>query len=164
MSEFLVSLPFLLRSGPYCVYSSWMMIYLCASVIVVPSFVNGIFNIGIFIYVRSRSRRVQIAPHIITNTILNNKQRQQQRLSLLSRREISLLRHMIFMFIMIIGGWGQGYFLLVIGQFLYIPRIVHECAAIVCELAVLTLTINLFMCNHDLRQHLFNKLRGRVAR
>ncbi|CAF1587081.1 unnamed protein product [Adineta ricciae] len=140
------------------------MIYLCASVIIVPSFVNAILNIGIFIYIRSHSRRVQTAPRIIKNTILNNRQQQQQRLSLLSRREISLLRHMIFMFIMIIGCWGQGYFLLVIGQFVYIPRIVHECAAILCELAVLALAINLFMCNSDLRQHLFNKLCGRVAR
>ncbi|CAF1353071.1 unnamed protein product [Adineta ricciae] len=158
--QFIVSLPFIFRSGHPCLIPPWVLIYLCGWVVVIPSFVNIALNIRIFMYVRSSSRRVQPTHHITTITNLNNTQQQQQHPpSWLGRREIFLLRHMIYMFIMFIGGWGPLYFFLFISQLTPIQRIARESAVLLCELSLLTLIINLFICNQELRQHLFNKLR-----
>ncbi len=75
-----------------------MRIYTCASVTFVPSMINIIVNVLIFSHVRSSYRRVK--PQII-NAVTNTVNVVQQKIS---RREIYLLRQMIFMFsIFVIG-------------------------------------------------------------
>ncbi|UJR16767.1 hypothetical protein I4U23_003667 [Adineta vaga] len=166
ISEFLISLPFIFRSGHYCLVPLWALIYLCTLVVILPSFINIILNIRIFIYIRSSTQRVQPAYTVTRITNGNNfqQQQQQQQHPLISRREIAFLRQMIFMFIMFIGGWGPTYFMLFISQFISIRLIVRESLVLLCELSLLSLIINLFICNRELRQHLFNKIRFRLIR
>ncbi|UJR16769.1 hypothetical protein I4U23_003669 [Adineta vaga] len=156
ISEFLISLPFIFRSGHYCLVPLWALIYLCTLVVILPSIINIILNIRIFIYIRSSTQRVQPAYAVTQITNGNNFQQQHP---LISRREIAFLRQMIFMFIMFIGGWGPTYFMLFIPQFISVQRILRESLVLLCELSLLSLIINLFICNRELRQHLFNKIR-----
>ncbi len=75
-----------------------MRIYTTALVTFVPPMINIIVNVFIFIHVRSSSRRVN--PQIIS-AVTNTVNVVQQKIS---RREIYLLRQMIFMFsIFVIG-------------------------------------------------------------
>jgi hypothetical protein len=122
-------------------------------VIIVPSFINIALNVRIFIYARSSTRRVQ--PQII-NSLTNAPNIQQTKIS---RREISLLRQMIFMFSMFIGGWSPSYFITVINDFIIINPIIYQCAVLLCEISLLSIIINLFMNNRELRQYLLNKIR-----
>lgn len=120
---------------------------------IVPVFINITLNTFIFIHVRASTRRVQ--PHTLRTVTNGNSNNQQLRIS---RRELSLLRHMIFLFLTFIVGWSPMYFILIINQFIYVDRVVYESMVLVCELSLLSLIINLFMCNHKLRKYLLNKI------
>ena len=122
-------------------------------VIIVPSFINIALNVRIFIYARSSARRVQ--PQTI-NTLTNVPNIQQAKIS---RREFSLLVQMIFMFSMFIGGWSPCYFITVINAFIIINPIIYQCSVLLCEISLLSIIINLFMSNRELRQYLLNKIR-----
>jgi len=120
----------------------------------VPIIINIVLNILIFRHVRSSARRVQPAHSVITATNGNNNQQQK-----ISGREIALLRQIIFMFTMFIAGWSPTYFLIAIAEVMQVNLIVYECMIVLCEISVLSLIINLFICNHELRNYLFNKIR-----
>ncbi|CAF1288683.1 unnamed protein product [Adineta ricciae] len=157
--QFLISLPFIIRSQPYCLIPVPLRLYFFMIVVIVPLFMNIILNVRIFIHVRSSSCRVRPAWTASTIINVNNTQQQQQRKASISRREISLLRQMIFMFTMFIGGWTPIYFMLYLSQIIYISGIIQLFATILCEFALLSLIINLFICNRELREYLMNKLR-----
>jgi hypothetical protein len=123
-------------------------------IIIVPVFSNIILNTFIFVHVRAFTRRVE--PHALGTVINVNSNNQQLRIS---RREIALLKQMIFLFLTFIIGWSPMYFTLIINQFIYVDQIVYECMVLVCEISLLSLIINLFLCNQKLRQYLFNKIR-----
>ena len=120
----------------------------------VPMLINTVLNIRIFAYVRNSTHRVQ--PQAVT-TITNENNNQQQ--LKLSRREISLLRQMIFMFAMFIGGWTPVFSILIISQYIYIDQSIVQSFVIVSELSILAIIINLLMCNHELKEFLVNKVR-----
>jgi hypothetical protein len=121
---------------------------------IVPILINIVLNILIFRHVRSSARRVQPAQSVITATTGNINQQQR-----ISGREIALLRQMIFMFTMFIAGWSPTFLLIAIAEFMQVNFIAYECMVVLCEIAVLSLIINLFICNHELRKYLFNKIR-----
>ncbi|CAF1653457.1 unnamed protein product [Adineta ricciae] len=114
-----------------------------------------------FIYVRSSAHRVQPAFTVSKVTKVTNvqqQQQQQQQRSLISRREISLLRQMILMFITFMGGWGPTYILLFITEYISVNKIIRSSLELLCISSLLVLTINLIICNRDIRQHLFTKI------
>jgi hypothetical protein len=122
-------------------------------VVFVPTFINIILNIRIFLYVRNSTRRVQ--PQLpSTSTNGNNIQNAR-----ISPREIALLKKMLFTFSMFIGGWSPVYFITVITWQSYAAGIVYQCSILLCITSVLSIIINLFTSNHELRQYLFNKIR-----
>jgi len=120
---------------------------------IVPSLINAIVNVRIFTYVRSSSRRVrpQAVPSM-TNMINTQEPR-------ISRREISLLRQMIFMFSMFVGGWTPVYLTVLILYFIPFNLMAFQLTTVVAELCLLFITMNLFVCNHELREYSRNKIR-----
>ena len=130
-----------------------MRIYTFIMTVCVPSLINTIVNVRIFIHVRSSARRVQ--PQTITTLTLGTNTQKQK----IGRREISLLRQMIFMFTIFIGGWAPVYSIVIISFVQYLDPIITSLAVVLGELSILGIITNLFICNHDLRQYLLNKMR-----
>ncbi|CAF1386008.1 unnamed protein product [Adineta steineri] len=136
-----------------------------------------VLNALIFLHVRSSTRRVQ--PHTMSTTTNGVMMNQKTRVG---RREIALLRHMIFIFSIFLIGWSPIYLVNVINQFItvttipygrwspiYLVNVINQfitvatipngSSILLCEVALISLIINLFMCNHQLRQYLSNKIR-----
>ena len=109
-------------------------------------------------HVRASSLRVQ-QHGIGTNTNANNNQQ-----ATLSRRDISLLKQMIFMFLTFIGGWTPVYTVLILGQLLDISQLFFLYFVIICEIGMLAITINLFKCNHEIKEYLITKFRPNTRR
>lgn len=135
------------------------MIYIFILAVVVPLFVNMILNLIIFIHVRRSSHRI-IQPQSNNNeqqTSGINTRPQQPKIS---RRDISLLKNMIFIFTMFILGWTP-IFVINIVDFLNSVRfvIVMSCVYLsaVCVLAII---IHLFLCNREIRVYLFDLIRN----
>jgi hypothetical protein len=116
-------------------------------VVIIPSFICFIINIIIFQYIRSSRHRVQ--PTLV---VPNNNQHQS-----LSRRDIYLLRHMILMFVVFVGGWSPIYIypLVVVANYQsIIPWIIF----IVANFSLLYNIFNLFLYNHSLRKYVLHKI------
>jgi len=130
-----------------------MRIYTFIMAVFVSLLINIILNVRIFMHVRASIRRIQ--PQTIgINTEGDNNQYPQIR-----RREISLLRQMIFMFSMFMGGWTPIYSILIINEYIHTDPLILQCSIIVGELTVLAIIINLFVCNYQIRRYLINKIR-----
>ncbi|UJR19490.1 hypothetical protein I4U23_022619 [Adineta vaga] len=126
-----------------CVYVTWLRFYTLITAVVVPSIMNIIFNVLIFRYVRSSSCRVQ--PH--NNQMMN-----------LGRREISLLRQMIFMFITFMGGWSTSYVIVIVSQFMSLNEWIRPAMVVFSELCIVGIILNLFISNHELKNYVFDKI------
>ncbi|CAF4065174.1 unnamed protein product [Adineta steineri] len=156
---YLISLPFILRNGPYCTNTPWMQMYTLFMVVPVPALINTALNMGIFLYVRSSTRRIQPRTMTVFTTGSINRQ------PTISRRDIALMKQMIYMFTMFIGGWTPPYLLLVIDTFpVGTTFVVFYVLVIWAELVLLGIIINLFKCNHDLREYLLNQFRRHILR
>ncbi len=132
-----------------------MTIYTCVLAVCIPSLIITILNILIFSYVRSSTRRVQPQGlHVSTNA--NNHIQQQP---IISRRDISLLRQMIFTFLIFILGWTPVYLTIIISNFIRIDPLISYITAIISQLCILNIIINLFFNNHELKQYLTDRLR-----
>ncbi|CAF0981780.1 unnamed protein product [Adineta ricciae] len=140
----MISLPSVFQKTDVCVNVLWLRIYTLITAVVLPSIVNITLNVLIFHHVRLSTRRVQ--PH--TNQKMN-----------FSRRDISLLRQMISMFIAFIGGWSGIYISIIITQFLKINEWIRPALVIFSDLSILAILINLFIHNHEVKSYLFDKIR-----
>jgi len=130
-----------------------MGIYTFITVVILPILTNIVLNIFIFIHVRNSSRRIQPQTISALTSGVNNQQPK------ISRRDISLLKQMIFMFIMFILGWAPTFIV-------HIADIIHDVNSVIVmasvflsDICLLSLVINLFACNHELTQFLFNTIR-----
>ncbi|CAF0772539.1 unnamed protein product [Adineta ricciae] len=106
LAEFIISLPFVFRTTRKCTNVFWMTVYTLVTAVLLPSLVNFILNSMIFGHVRSSTRRVQPQNPSAWASRITTQQENRQQAPKISRREISLLRQMIFMFAMFIGGWS----------------------------------------------------------
>ncbi len=127
-------------------------------VVILSLFVNTIFNVFIFKHVRASTHRVQ-PQRIGTNLITINNQHPR-----ISRRDISLLKQMIFMFCTFIAGWIPPYLLLILNVLFTFNQLIFQYSVVVFELAVLAITINLLICNHEIKEFIINKIRQWVRR
>ena len=132
-----------------------LAIYTFVLAAILPSLINIILNALIFHYVRSSSRRVH--PQTITKTTTSGINNQQTGIT---RRDISLLRQMIFMFAMFIGGWTPVFILNILQLLTDFDFKIIQIAVIFSQLCVLGIVINLFSYNHELKQYLLDKIRG----
>ncbi|CAF1363246.1 unnamed protein product [Adineta steineri] len=135
-----------------------MRIYTLVMVVPVPTLINTALNTGIFLYVRSSTRRIQPQTMNVFTTGSINRQ------PIISRRDIALMKQMIYMFTMFIGGWTPPYLILIIVTLSGNTTVVFYALVVWAELIVLGININLFKCNHDLREYLLNQFRRRVLR
>jgi hypothetical protein len=92
----------------------------------------------IFIHVYSSSRRVQPESLVTQNNSVNTQEQK------ISRRDLHLLRHMIFMFCVFVGGWTPICLAPVIYYGVYLRPLIYICFVILCELALLCDIIDLF--------------------
>ncbi|CAF1147689.1 unnamed protein product [Adineta ricciae] len=98
LAEFIISLPFVFRTTRKCTNVFWMTVYTLVTAVLLPSLVNFILNSMIFGHVRSSTRRVQPQNPSAWASRITTQQENRQQAPKISRREISLLRQMIFMF------------------------------------------------------------------
>ncbi len=68
---------------------------------------------------------------------------------------------MIFMFCTFIGGWAPVYVILMCTGY---DKMIFEYLVIVAQMAMLAITINFFICNHQIKEYLINKIRQYVGR
>lgn len=121
----------------------------------VPSLIITILNILIFAHVRASARRVQ--PQI--NPSATNPINYIHQPTLITRREILLLRQMIFTFVIFITGWAPVYFTIILSYVINVYPLIISACVILSQLCILTIIINLFIYNHELRQYLGEKIR-----
>jgi hypothetical protein len=114
-----------------------------------PSLINIILNVHIFLYVRSSIRRIQ--PQMINPV---NIQRTK-----ISRRDILVLRQMIIIFVLFIGGWTPIYLSVLLDKLVYIDSLVVPYTVLFGELCLLSIMIHLFIYNRQLRRYLLLKIR-----
>ena len=114
-------------------------------VVIIPSFICLIIHLIIFKHIRSSRHRVQ--PSVAT---ANHDQTR------LSRRDIHLLRHMIVMFVIFVGGWSPVYLYPLIVVMRY-PATIFYILIILASLSLLFDVVNLFLYNHELRNYIFQK-------
>ncbi|CAF1568837.1 unnamed protein product [Rotaria sp. Silwood1] len=145
----LMTLPVLLGIQPYCVTSQWVEIYKLIFIVIVPSIVFLILNIFIYATVRSSSHRIQPSSLSVMGNTSRNVQQER-----MSRRDIHLLRHMIIMFLIFIGGWTPLYALFAIQSQVLANPMLSKCFTIWCQLAFLCDIIDLYLYNHELRNYL----------
>jgi hypothetical protein len=124
----------------------------------VPLIINTVFNVLIFNYARSSTRRVH-AHNTDTNTNINNNQHAK-----LSRRDISLLKHMVFMFLTFMVGWIPVYLIIIVDGVIKTSPLIFPYASVVGGLAILAITINFFICNHEVNEYLMNQVRRYIRR
>ena len=136
----------------------WMNIYAFVVVVIVPSIICLIINLSIFIYVRSISRRVHHqAPPMPTN---ENNAINQQQLMALSRRDIHLLKHMIYIFSIFIFGWSPVYGSVIVYQIQPISPYVVTGFTIVAVISSLIFIVHLFLYDPEIREILRTKGRN----
>lgn len=137
------------------------MIYLFIIAVVLPLGINITLYIAIFMRARRSSRRLQpqdTNEHAVTNT--SSRQQQQRQQPKISRRDISLLKNMLFIFAMFIVGWTPIFLLNIISflnsvNFVVVMSCVYLSAA--CTLGII---VHLFLCNHEIRNYLFDFIRN----
>ena len=127
-----------------------MRLYTCVLAVVVPSLINTVLNLLIFARVLASSRRVQPSVH---NPTANNQH------GIISRREMAVLRQMIFTFFIGIVGWAPIFIVIIINYFIPTDVIAILITSIISQLCILWIITSLFIYNHDLREYLSNKVR-----
>jgi Na+/H+ antiporter NhaD/arsenite permease-like protein len=127
----------------------WINIYSFIMAVIIPSLICLILNIIIFQYVRSSTKRVQP-----TLTDVNNHQQ-----SRVNRRDLYILRHMIIMFCIFVGGWSPVYLypMFAIESYNGTLGLVF---ALVAESSLFLNIIDLYLYNHELRRFLLEKIVG----
>lgn len=131
-----------------------MGIYTLITAVILPILVNFTLNICILVHVRKSSRRIQPQPiSTLTSNITNNQPAR------ISRRDISLLKQMIFMFTIFILGWAPVYIVHIADIINSVDTITLGAVVFLSEICLLSLVINLIMSNYEIRQFLFNKIR-----
>jgi hypothetical protein len=121
-------------------------------IVVIPLLISLLANAFVLIYIRSSFRRVQC--NCPTKEANINEVSQVN----VSRHDIHLLRQVIYTFCVFIGGWGPVFLLMAIDFEGKVPSIVYIILAVLAELSLLSIIINLFRYNHKLRHYLKKKI------
>jgi len=128
----------------------WLVIYNMFIIFILPSILNAFFNIKIFLKVHSSSRRIN-AEASMTQIGGGNSNRH-------SIRDIRLLKHMLFIFVIYIIGWVPIYILLIVDPNQLAPLWIYMLLRILPALSFLIDIVDLFFYNRELRQYLKEKL------
>lgn len=132
-----------------------MGVYTFITAVILPIVLNILLNIGIFLHVRNSSLRIQ--PQTITAVTIGVHRQQPK----ISRRDIALLKQMLFMFTMFIFGWAPIFLINMISMVQRIPSLIVTIFVYLSALCLLSLIINLLMYNYEIGRVLFNVVRFR---
>jgi hypothetical protein len=128
-----------------------MKIYTLLITTIIPSLICLIINLIIFKYVRSSSHRVQPSSQI-TRDGFNNNQLQR-----ITHRDMHLLRHIIFMLCIFMGGWSPIFIFTIPQAQLLFASLTVSLLILLAELSLLIVIVNLYVYNHELRRYLKEK-------
>lgn len=112
----------------------------------VPLLICFITNAHIYYFVRFSSHRVQ-------SEISSSDQIQRRKIS---RRDLYLLRHMIFMFGIFVGSWGPVFVLPIIDHFNPVHHLLFEISDLWCEIGLFINMADLFLYNYKVRTYLMS--------
>ncbi len=127
----------------------WLSFYSLLIIVILPSIVNVVFNILIYFSVRSSTRRVH-ALATITSVAARTNHR--------NARDIYLLKHMFFVFVVFVLGWTPIYFLALFNLYETVTLWVIQFLQILPVISSLVIVLDLFFYNRDLRQDLKERL------
>ncbi len=119
-------------------------------VVILPSIINIVFNSIIFFSVRASTRRIQDLA-TMTSAAANSMHQQHT-------RDMYLLKHIVFMFIVFVSGWAPVYITQVVNPSL------DQAAWFALLLRILPVfssfinMVDLFFYNRELRQYIKEKL------
>jgi hypothetical protein len=99
----------------------------------------------IFLFVRSSTRRVHATEVFSTTSVANNNLQQA--------RDMHLLKHMVFIFIVFLIGWAPVYILSVISFSEGLPTWVYYLLEMLPVFSTLINILDLFVYNHELRKY-----------
>jgi divalent metal cation (Fe/Co/Zn/Cd) transporter len=124
-----------------------MAIYRLLIIVIMPAFISFIVNLHLFKYVHSSSRRIQA--HNDTAQAISTK---------ISGRDLSLLRHTVFMFVMFFIGWSAIFLLVAIDYSGNVIPLVYTILQVLAVISFLSCMVDLFLYNHELRQYIKQKM------
>ncbi len=122
----------------------WVTVYNLVLIVILPLIIIVVLNVIIFLNVHSSSRRV----HTTTLPSPAAIDRGQQ-----NARDIHLLKHMLFMFVVFIMGWAPIYTFFVIIQNPFSYYLLYALFEILPTLSLIIDILDLFLYNHDIRQY-----------
>jgi len=122
----------------------WVTVYNLVLIVILPLIIIVVFNAIIFLKVRSSSRRI----HTIALPSTAAIDRRQQ-----NARDVHLLKHMLFMFVVFIMGWAPIYTYSLIFQDPYTYYLLYAVFQILPIFSLLIDILDLFLYNHDIRQY-----------
>lgn len=125
--------------------SIWVNIYDLFIVAIFPSILNIVLNSIIFFSVYSSTRRVHALTMVTTPVGNANHQH---------TRDIRLLKHIIFVFVVFVSGWAPLYIYLIIDPTGYTISLVGLLIDILPVLSSLINMADLYFYNHELRNYL----------
>ena len=152
--QFLISTAFFGEYDIYCNMKIFMGYYTFITAVMMPLVIKSALDIRIFIHVRHSTHRIRIQAFTVSNTGSTHNNQLK-----ITRRDISVLKHTIFTFLVFIIGWTPVLLMNLIDSIT--PGHIVEIIACMYVSACCTfiIIIYLFVCNRDVRQHLFNPLR-----
>ncbi|CAF1391552.1 unnamed protein product [Adineta steineri] len=154
IAQFIISLPFVFEYYDDCTSNTvWMGIYTLIIAVILPSLITMVLNICIFIHVRKSSLRVQAQQPSGITSGTNHQQ------SIISRRDISLLKQMILTFTMFVIGWTPALVINTIDIIIFVDFIIQMASVYLSVICLLVFMINLFICNHEIRRYVFDSIR-----
>jgi hypothetical protein len=121
----------------------WKEFHNFISIVVIPSIMFLIMNTMIYHHVRSSSRRIQ--PQHASG---------RRRSIRVSVRDLHLLRHMVLMFCIFVGGWAPSYLLPILSFYKEVNPVWSSAFSLWCELALLLDMIDLYLYNHEMSHFL----------
>ncbi|CAF0863529.1 unnamed protein product [Adineta steineri] len=142
----LISLPFTFYVSPYCAVPQWLFFYTVLISIIVPALFTLIINLKIFKHVHSSSKRIHPQMTTNTETIIIRQQ------PAINRRDLYLLKHMIFIFSMFIVGWTPIFSLVAIDYQSAVSQIVYALLQVFSVICFLVCMMDLLLCNQDLKR------------
>jgi hypothetical protein len=122
----------------------WTTVYDLVMIVILPLIIIVVLNAIIFLKVRSSSRRIHTTALPSTAAI----DRRQQ-----NARDVHLLKHMLFMFVVFIMGWAPIYTYSLIVQYPYSYYLLFIVLQVLPVFSVVVDILDLFLYNHDIRQY-----------
>jgi hypothetical protein len=113
--------------------------------VILPSILNGIFNLLIFLEVKLSTKRLSVEKMKVPIVQSNKKG--------LCSRDVCLLKHMLFLHIVFVFGWVPISFLSIIEVYTKVSMELHLLLRLLPPSSLLINILDLFFYNRELRQY-----------